>query len=55
MEEDDENDIEVENEEHLTEVKEDAVVSSAEFRQWKCLSRANHTVLELLCELIALA
>lgn len=48
-------DIEIENEEELKEVKEDAVVSSAEFRQWKGLSRSNQIVLELICELVALS
>jgi len=47
--------IEEEKEEDLKEVKEDAVVSSSEFRQWKCLSKATHGALELLCELVALA
>ena len=31
----------VENEEDLKEVKEDAVVSSVEFRPWKALARGN--------------
>lgn len=43
------------NEEELKEVKEDAIVSSSEFRQWKALSKANAILQELLSEIVALA
>ena len=36
-------------------VVEDKETTSTEYRQWKTLARANHTALELLCELVALA
>ncbi len=55
MEDDEEGNEEVEKEEELKEVKEDAVVTSSEFRQWKILAKSNQNVLDLLCEIMALA
>lgn len=43
------------NEDQIKEVKEDAVVKSVEFRLWRGLSKSNQNVLDLLCELVALA
>lgn len=47
--------IEQENEADLTEVKEDTVTNTHEFRLWKCLTRSTIAVLELLCEIVALS
>lgn len=43
------------NEEELKEAKEDAVIKSAEFRMWRSLAKANQSILDLLCEVVALA
>lgn len=42
-------------EEEEEEVKEDKVASSTEFRHWKVHAKATKNVLDLLCEIIALA
>ncbi|CDW75365.1 UNKNOWN [Stylonychia lemnae] len=51
----DEVEEEDDNEAELKEVKEDNVVKSVEYRLWKSLARSNQSVLDLLCEIIALS
>lgn len=53
--EDDDEVEEDDNEEELKEVKEDAVVKSVEYRLWKSLAKANQSVIDLMCEIVALA
>jgi len=43
------------NEAELKEVKEDNVIKSVEYRLWKSLAKSNQSVLDILCELIALS
>ena len=56
--EDDNEDEDPENEddgEELKEEQEDAIVKSIEYRVWKSLAKANKSVIDLLCEIVALA